>query len=1397
MARLSTLARFEVSGEILSEDTVALLASRECKLAGAEMDEGDFAAAWALLGDQWQSIRSEVAEYDTERLRKRWIMQVLDLLGYSPQFLRSYPTYAEGRTIPLTHRANGIPFWLLDYNVSPDDKLAEGKRRSSPHEHFQDYLDLTDDDWGIICSGKVIRLLHDYHKTLTRNFVEADLESIFDALDVDAFRAVWRIFRADQFVTGANGVRQIEKLREQSLQEGQEIGKELRKQVKEAIRTLANGFLMADRDGKLREALAADPSAAMEFYKALLRVVYRLLFLLYIENKPGWAPVADPVWASSYSISRLRERAEEQTSTDDGGPFGFARADAEDYWEGLKVVFRIIRDGTTLFRDPIHPYGGELFDDGRLWLLGDACLHNGDLLRAIRLLTFFENRKTKQSYRVNFRSIRIDALGSVYEGLLDVAPVMAKDGTFGFAQGTERKLTGSYNTPPELAMELVKSALVPVMEDRLKDATTKAEQERALLSITVCDTACGSGAILIQALEKLAGKLCDIRLDGEEPSELHVREARRDVVTHCIHGVDQNPMAVELCKFTLWLHVAHPKLPLSYLEPRIKCGNSLVGVPLKKQVEEAKRRAEAERKRILDEYDGRLHAMPRAAMKAYKDAAYVGWPDAVPTAAFDPVTGDKKDVAKRVKATNEKEIKFAHSGQQEFDWLIIGRLADWFQRVHLMPEGTIEEVRAKADAYRSFIEGQAYEPAKAAADAWCAAFYWPLDGADEHAIVPTTGVYRKIERNPHHGDYSTMQVVRRLDQTVRFFHWDLEFPDVFQQGGFDCVLGNPPWERIKLQEQEFFATRAPEIAAAQNKAVRQRRIEGLRTANPELFRLFTEAKHTAEADSKFMRQAGRYPLTAVGDMNTYALFAEADRSLANAHGRVGVIVPTGIATDDSTKGFFADMTGHGDIASLYDFENREGLFPSVDRRFRFCVLTIGASGASAPEFAFYLTRASQVGDPTRLFTLSTDDLALLSPNTRTCPTFRTRADAEMAKATYRRVPVLSDERSGVSPWGVSFLRMFDMANDSDLFYDEPAPERLPLYESKMFHPYDHRFASVERRSSNAIRQNQAVPASVEQRKDPAWLPTPLYWVDKSDVEARLGPWEHGWMLAFKCITSATNERTCLAALLPRCGVGHVTALMMWRGACAKTACVLLANLNAVVFDYAARQKVGGLHLDFFTLKQLPVLPPQAYSEAESEYIGRRVLELVYTAWDMKPFAQDMGYDGPPFVWDEDRRAVLKAELDAYYARLYGLNRKQLRYIFDPHGLSDRELEDILDPWEEPSCAGPHLLPDNPTEDFPGETFRVLKKNDTAKYGEYRTRRLVLDAWARLEAELGPAPVRNYREEMAATLPEPAPPKAAPPRKVLAPEPAELTLVAPDVTPQGKDDSPSTIRRLDT
>ncbi|MCS6888938.1 MAG: hypothetical protein NZQ09_12095, partial [Chloroflexus sp.] len=545
-------------------------------------------------------------------------------------------------------------------------------------------------------------------------------------------------------------------------------------------------------------------------------------------------------------------------------------------------------------------------------------------------------------------------------------------------------------------------------------------------------------------------------------------------------------------------------------------------------------------------------------------------------------------------------------------------------------------------------------------------------------------------------------------------------------------LGNPPWERIKLQEQEHFAD-VPAIARAANKAERERLIRAWRNGDAwqrARIAAYDAAKYRADAESRFVRASGRFPLTAVGDVNTYALFAEHARSLLAPAGRAGIIVPTGIATDDSTKAFFGDLNERRQLISLYDFENREAIFPGVHRSYKFSLLTIGSTDQPA-RFVFFATDVSHLTDPQRVFTLTPADLALINPNTQTAPVFRTCADAELTTAIYRRVPVLVNERTGENPWGVSFRQgLFNMTSDSHLFHPAPGAGLLPLYEAKLLHQFTHRWATY---AAPAGRRGepQSRELTAAELADPAVTVTPRYWVPAAEVEKRLaGRWERQWLLGWRDITNATNERTAIFSLLPRVGVGGTAYLMLFTGdvPVTRVAC-LMAVVNSLVFDYVTRQKIGGTHLNIMYLTQLPVLPPSAFSADDLRVIVPRVVELVYTAWDMRPFAADVWAEAgddirqaiwqrwrachgavagdeqtvpPPFRWDDERRAQIRAELDARIARRYGLSRDELRYILDP--------ADVYG------------------DGFPGETFRVLKANELRQYGEYRTRRLVLAAW---------------------------------------------------------------------
>jgi hypothetical protein len=441
-------------------------------------------------------------------------------------------------------------------------------------------------------------------------------------------------------------------------------------------------------------------------------------------------------------------------------------------------------------------------------------------------------------------------------------------------------------------------------------------------------------------------------------------------------------------------------------------------------------------------------------------------------------------------------------------------------------------------------------------------------------------------------------------------------------------------------------------------------------------------------------------------LNTYALFAENFRNLISGNkARSGIIVPTGIATDDSTKYFFSDLVEKHQVTHFLDFENREAIFLGVHRNYKFCLLTISNAPVQTVDLVFFATDTGQLHDSIRRISLNLDDVFLFNPNTRTMPIFRTKIDAELTRKIYKRVPIMIDERSDKNRWGIMFKQgLFNMTTDSKLFSTKPIHGYLRLYEGKFINQFDHRHATCK--TQEAIRGNRADSVSDDLHANPNFFIKPRYWAPKPEVENRLRDWGHDWLLGFRDVTRAVDLRSCWFSFLPRVAVGHTLPLVFSKETNTKLVACLMANLNSFVVDYVARQKIGGIHLTYSYLKQFPVLLPSDYTHTDIGFIASRVLELVYTAFDLKPLAEDMGYHGEPYRWDDERRALLRAELDAYYAKLYGLTRDELRYILDP--------QDVYGP------------------DFPGETFRVLKDKEIKQYGEYRTRRLVLEAWDRLE-----------------------------------------------------------------
>jgi hypothetical protein len=444
----------------------------------------------------------------------------------------------------------------------------------------------------------------------------------------------------------------------------------------------------------------------------------------------------------------------------------------------------------------------------------------------------------------------------------------------------------------------------------------------------------------------------------------------------------------------------------------------------------------------------------------------------------------------------------------------------------------------------------------------------------------------------------------------------------------------------------------------------------------------------------------------------------------------------GVVTDDTTKKLFSSIVSDHRLISVIGFENEEHIFPAVDHRFKFCLFSVAGRDGRVDnlKLTFFTRHFRQLSDERRQFTLAPDDFATLNPNTRTCPIFRTRPDAELTRKIYHQVPILVREgQPDGNPWGIRFMTMFHMSNDSDLFADQPGDGLLPLYEAKMMWQFDHRFTTYEGATEQQLNVGILPQVTPEQKADPAFCVRPRYWVAEIEVLNRLAPPTEEeeqdlakgrlspaelldrqrerapqWLLGFRDITNATNERTAIFSFLPRAGVGNNAPLMLMQISEPALQLCLLANVNALVFDFCARQKVGGTHMNFFLLQQLPVLPPTFYAPADVAYVASRVASLVNVADDLRvPCAAPW-----ESAVDDARRAQLRAELDAWFARAYGLTRDELRYILDP--------QDVYGP------------------DFPGETFRVLKEKELARFGEYRTRRLVLDAWDRLPPSIGAA-----------------------------------------------------------
>ena len=1206
------------------------------------------------------------------------------------------------------------------FGLSLDERDREADFHArSPHSQILRYLATAEIEsesrvrWGILTNGRVWRL-YDYRaRPRASGYFEADLADLLEPDKEEDLRVFHLLFRRNSFTPQEGAAASF---LETALAEGRRYEQQVAQDL--------SGVVFESVFPRLVQALADSSQASLpEVHKAALIFLYRLLFVLYAEDR-GLLPVND----SRYDDYGLRKRVRDDIARRMGDRDTYS-AHATTYYDHLTTLFRIIDQGDGSIGLP--PYNGGLFASQAAPLLETVRLPDAQVAPVIYDLSHAKDLKDERHF-VNYRDMSVQQLGSIYERLLEREPVRENGGIAIRPNPYARKDSGSFFTPQELVDLIVERTLKPLAEERLKAFKEKAgalksdrrpkdqrltellrlDPAEAVLNLKVLDPAMGSGHFLVTAVDFLSDYVAELIeyvpavpewLDGGYASPLVGRVAairneiirraeesnwvldeaqltdqaiiRRMVLKRCIYGVDKNPLTVELAKVSLWLHSFTVGAPLSFLDHHLRCGDSLVGMRV------------AEAVRDLNRLGG-----------LFAQSAIQGAETATEGMRLIEEMSDS-DVAE------------------------VQESAELFSGV----ERTTADLRGLLDilcGWRWLTAGMKKKER--------AAFEGPLDvtlgrHSAEAYILLARGPGHLGNDPPKYKEWARFverwNEARAIADREGFLHWEVAFPGVWRQwqdsrpqGGFDAVIGNPPWDRIKLQEVEWFATRDPELALAPTAAARRKGIQRLRDQGSPLASAFDKAKEQSEGLARMVRSCGDYPLLGGGDVNLYSLFVERATALIRPDGFVGLLTPSGIYADKTAAPFFKSVSTGGRVGGLFDFENKKIFFKDVHASFKFCALIFGGEDRhfDRTECAFFLHDTRTLADENRCFPLAPDDFVRVNPNTGTAPVFRRRRDAEITRRIYERHPVLVDRSGGeeVRAWPVKYVRMFDMTNDSHHFKTAAQLDAegfypvqgnrwkrglelyLPLYEGKMVQPFDHRAASVVINPENLNRPAQPQAATSEELADPDWVPNPQFWVPKKPGE---WPETLGWTVTFKNVTAVTNVRTMITCIAPRAGYGNSLPIL-FPIAPDKTeeykegSYLLAANMSAYAFDFVTRQKVQGQNLNWFIIEQLPVIAPADYDRqfgatTARDLVKDHVLRLTYTSHDMAPFARDLGYDGPPFSWDEEERRHLRARLDALYFHLYGLTREDAGYVLD--------------------------------------TFPIVRREDKVAFGRYRTRDLIL------------------------------------------------------------------------
>ena len=827
-------------------------------------------------------------------------------------------------------------------------------------------------------------------------------------------------------------------------------------------RSLRDGVLEASADilaailRPTRKRHRVDVEVAFE---QSLTIVYRLLFLLFAESRQ-LVPLWHPIYRHSYAIETLVTLA--------------SRDRAAGLWDALRAVAHLAHTGCRAGDLRVTPFNGRLFAPTRTPLAERRDLDDEQARRALLSLATRTSSAGGNRERIAYRDLGVEELGGVYESLLDYRPLA--DPVRLVPGAGVRKSTGTFYTPRAIADYLIRATLAPLTRDA---------RPHEILSLRVVDPAMGSGAFLVAACHYLAQayELALIREDGRHAIDITEAERasiRRTIAERCLYGVDINPMAVQLARLSLWLTTLAADRPLTFLDHRLLCGDSLLGASL-----EHLRSAPVARRHLRADTDhGQL---------------------------FDEATTDALRSVLPIRFSLERT-----------------------------PDDTIEHVRAKEHALASL---QTPESAlmrwKRVADVWCASWLSPEDNSG----VPPGVFHALSDQLLNTGESLAAHVADRylgrahqIAAERRLFHWELEFPEVFfdshgqrlARAGFDAVVSNPPWEMIRAD------VGTPD-ARSHN-----------RQSNTRLFR--------------FIRNAGGYP-SATGHVNLYQLFTDRTIGLLRDGGRLGLLLPSGLATDHGSGPLRRRLIQQCAVDALVGLDNQQGLF-AIHRSVKF-LLTTATKGSATQSIACRLGET----DVTSLDAAPIDSrgsdwfrvrltpalLETLSGPALVIPDLRTDADVAIAERAARLFPPLGSDAG----WSARFGRELNATDDRHYF----GPVGLPIVEGKHLEP----FRVHTRRCEHHVKESDAARLLANQTF-------------------------HRPRLAYRDVASATNKTTLIAAMLPPGCLSTHTLFCLRTSTSLNLQCFLCGLFNSLVVNYLVRMRVT-THVTTATVERLPIPPP--------------------------------------------------------------------------------------------------------------------------------------------------------------------------------------------------------------